>query len=686
MNMTGTILSNEVIRSIGWMLVHSLWQAAAISILAGLLLIIMRRSSARVRYLLSFAALVLVVLSSVATFLLYYLGDGIRAGREELADMALYGGISIPSSLAPQSVQGQGWFGIFSAYLEANLPLIVLVWFGGSAFLLLRRLGGFLYIQRIKHYRTLEVGKDLQERVSQLAGKLGIDRMVRVLESAIIEVPVAIGYIRPVILLPLGIIVNIPVQQLEAILLHELAHIRRRDYLLNIIQSVIEAVFFFNPAVWWISGNIRMEREHVCDDITVQNINNSLDYIKALTTMERSDRNRPLFAPAFGATGKKLLYRVRRILSPESTGKYRPKAAVFTSVLTAGALVFMTAAAFTIDDHSAGTLSASLFENSKLAGTLVTGQPGTSLKPSEIVLGIGSATLGTPMTVKALASGTAYLPVPPDTTRSSSDKEKEEAMKKAEEAKKIAQENLERAREEHEKAMQEYRKAMQEERELMYKEQEDMMKEVERRIVIVQKGDSTITIKLDSLEGLGLMYDIPGIEMEDDFEVLPFDKGHAYIYKTPGRVRVRPHDAEWDVFIDRDCDVDKDIQMRYFDSGEMEMQFQEQFEETMRQSREMERELREMNRHNQEYLHQFYPQENVFMWKEKGSRTDKIIMQELKDDGLVSPGREYVVEIGSKGMFINGQKQPREVTGKYRKLYEGLEGEGQGDFSYKLVF
>ena len=108
-----------------------------------------------------------------------------------------------------------------------------------------------------------------QERLDRLARALRLSRPVALLESCLAEVPVVIGYVRPVILMPVGLLAGLPAGQVESILLHELAHIRRHDYLVNLLQTSVEGLLFYHPAVWWISGVIRAERENCCDDLVV---------------------------------------------------------------------------------------------------------------------------------------------------------------------------------------------------------------------------------------------------------------------------------------------------------------------------------------------------------------------------------------------------------------------------------
>ena len=179
-----------------------------------------------------------------------------------------------------------------------------------------------------------------QALLDRLAARLRLSRPVTLLESCLAEVPVVIGYLRPVILMPVGLLAGLPAEQIESILLHELAHIRRHDYLVNLLQIVVESLVFYHPAVWWISGVMRAERENCCDDLVVATQGDALVYAAALTALER---NRGAVREAvLAATGGSLVKRVRRLLiQPEG-----PRATL-TPVFSAAALTVTVAAALT---------------------------------------------------------------------------------------------------------------------------------------------------------------------------------------------------------------------------------------------------------------------------------------------------------------------------------------------------
>jgi GWxTD domain-containing protein len=151
-----------------------------------------------------------------------------------------------------------------------------------------------------------------QDRLNRARIRLSISKPVTLLESCLVQVPVVIGQIRPVILLPVGLLIGLPVEQIELILMHELAHIRRCDYVVNMLQTFAEGVMFYNPAVWWASKVIRAEREHCCDDLVVASTHNAHAYAAALAALEETRSVSSELAIA--ATGGSLVKRIRRLL------------------------------------------------------------------------------------------------------------------------------------------------------------------------------------------------------------------------------------------------------------------------------------------------------------------------------------------------------------------------------------
>ena len=181
-------------------------------------------------------------------------------------------------------------------------------WLCGVAVLTLRLISGWVWVQRMKSHGASPAADGWQHIVARLSRRLHIARHVRLLESTLVEVPTVIGWIKPVVLLPASALAGLSPQQLEAILAHELAHIRRHDYLVNLLQTLVETLLFYHPAVWWLSRRIRVERENCCDDLAVSLCGDPYTYAKALADLEElRGAARPQAFLAMAATGGSLL-------------------------------------------------------------------------------------------------------------------------------------------------------------------------------------------------------------------------------------------------------------------------------------------------------------------------------------------------------------------------------------------
>ena len=161
--------------------------------------------------------------------------------------------------------------------LARTLPWLSVLWACGVGCCAVRLAGGWFQTRRLLRRDTTEPDGEWSALVSELSSRIGVHRAVRVLASARIDVPVVVGAVVPVLLLPVSALSGLTPRQVEAVIAHELAHIRRHDYLINLVQSSVECVLFYHPAVWWVSHVIRVEREHCCDDLAVPGVRRSAD-------------------------------------------------------------------------------------------------------------------------------------------------------------------------------------------------------------------------------------------------------------------------------------------------------------------------------------------------------------------------------------------------------------------------
>jgi beta-lactamase regulating signal transducer with metallopeptidase domain len=221
--------------------------------------------------------------------------------------------------------------------LSAWIPALFMTWLVGVSLLTLRLLSGWLWVQRLKSHATTPAAAIVGDMAVRLARRLHITRTVTFLESALVEVPTVIGWLRPVVLVPASALAGLAPSQLEAILAHELAHIRRHDYLVNLLQTLVETLLFYHPAVWWLSRRIRIEREHCCDDLAVSLCGDPVSYARALADLEELRSRGGQFVLA--ANGGSLLDRVRRLLgAPTHAGRGPGWLAASVSVIVISAI------------------------------------------------------------------------------------------------------------------------------------------------------------------------------------------------------------------------------------------------------------------------------------------------------------------------------------------------------------
>jgi len=228
------------------------------------------------------------------------------------------------------------------------MPWLVMAWFAGTLIFWMRLTGGWVVAARMRSMLVRPASKEWQQKLDALKARLRISRPVRLFTSALVQVPTVVGWLRPVVLVPVGALAGLPPEHIEALLAHELAHIRRHDYLVNMLQSIAEALLFYHPAVWWISSHIRNERENCCDDVAVEISGDAFAYARALADLEQ---HRPAHLnPALAANGGSLPDRIARLL-----GSACPASASFPGMGAIVCGILILAAALAVSGQPAET-------------------------------------------------------------------------------------------------------------------------------------------------------------------------------------------------------------------------------------------------------------------------------------------------------------------------------------------
>lgn len=297
-----------LVPALGTALLHFLWQGALLGLLAGLAIGLLRNARPQARYAVACMALAASLLLPMLT-VAWLLASPVIG-----TDAGLPVRIAAGSDVAPPHAYGD----MLAMQPSTALPWIVLLWASGVATLFLRMAGGLWWVRRLQHRAWPDAGGHWQARADALASRLGLARGVR-LRLFDGDAPLAIGWWRPMVLLPAALLARMPAGLLEALLAHELAHIRRHDYLVNLLQAVVEALLFYHPVVWWLSRRIRHERELIADDLAAEALGNRRSLALALSELDRmlgATAAGPIPRFAHAAHGGQLMSRIQHLLRP----------------------------------------------------------------------------------------------------------------------------------------------------------------------------------------------------------------------------------------------------------------------------------------------------------------------------------------------------------------------------------
>ena len=325
---------------LGWTLLHSIWILALLGIVTAAAIILLRKKSPQARYVYSYISLILMAVAPLVMFAnspvkeinhpkVAAISSTIEKpvaqpivshsppretvstptnSEPQLPITTTTSTLPIPSSTPSAQEEAQtSWSWAMAA------PWTGLIWLVGIVILSIWRAGGWWTARRMQSLGSTPIPDQWMTTVEQLRKIFEVSTPVRVLQSSLVQVPAVFGWLKPTILLPVHVLESLTGAQLRMVLAHELAHIRRNDYLANLVQTCIETLLFFHPAVWWVSRNIRIERENCCDDLAVHYCGQGTELAGALVAVEQG-RSEALPNPALAATGGDTEKRVRRLL------------------------------------------------------------------------------------------------------------------------------------------------------------------------------------------------------------------------------------------------------------------------------------------------------------------------------------------------------------------------------------
>jgi beta-lactamase regulating signal transducer with metallopeptidase domain len=346
------LLAPALLRALGWTLLHSLWQGTGLGLGVVLLLWRLRQQAAVVRYRAAAVALATLVGLAGVTFSYYYQQASAWAApvAERFVSQPTYAAL-LHHQPAAQALPGWRELQLSAAaYLEQHLAVGVGLWLLGCGLMLGRLLVALRYVRRLRR-QVSSVPEAWQQALAQLAARAGLTQPVQLRASTLVPSPLVIGYLKPIILLPLSVASGLRPAELEMILAHELAHVLRRDYLFNFLQTLAETVFFYHPAVWYLAAVLHAERENCCDDLAAQLGGNPRQLARALAALaELTAEAAPLprLTLAAGVRRDSLLSRVRRLAQGRpapTTGLWPATLALLVLGLGLGGVLHSTQAA-----------------------------------------------------------------------------------------------------------------------------------------------------------------------------------------------------------------------------------------------------------------------------------------------------------------------------------------------------
>ncbi len=289
MNWLSEYISEAMIQVMGMTFLHSIWQGVLAVFLVSMAFYVVKNKRADVRYNISMGSMVVFFLAVCCTFAIYYqeIPDAYINNPDPQIEFEDQVGSS-DNAFSSEIITETSIFNPVYDFLNRHAQALVLFWLVGIVVLSVRFAGGFLYIRKLRTTGLSPVSDKWQFKLEEWGLRMGLSKLPSFYESKLVKSPMTFGYLKPMILFPLGMLTSMPVHYLDAMLVHELMHIKNADYLTNLFLSVVEILLFFNPAVWWLSGAIRTEMEHRCDDMAVAMTGNKMNYAYALVAMQEN--------------------------------------------------------------------------------------------------------------------------------------------------------------------------------------------------------------------------------------------------------------------------------------------------------------------------------------------------------------------------------------------------------------
>ncbi len=327
-----TIISDQILLALGWMIVHALWQIAAVGLMLWLTLQIFGKKSAAFKYRLSISALAVISGLALATFI-YSIPESNPMAPEATSVSA-----SLDQWMQTDSghlIEAPSDWMIVSKRIENWIPTLVQVWFLGAMLFLVRLATSLADIRNLRQKQHDPAESVWQDVLDKQLTSLKMSKPVQLLKSIHVDVPMTYGVWKPVILIPVGLFFQLSPLQLEAIIAHELAHIKRYDFLVNLVQSILEVVFFFHPIFWWVNKTAKEQRENACDDLAISMGASPKDLAYGLANVLNHAKNpTPEMVMAAAKTKNPTLERIKRIMGVKTSSSQPTTITSMTMMIT----------------------------------------------------------------------------------------------------------------------------------------------------------------------------------------------------------------------------------------------------------------------------------------------------------------------------------------------------------------
>ncbi len=335
-------INTEMFKVIGWSIIHSIWQSLILFAALKVFLLIIKKNNSNLRYFTGISILLGVIICSIYTFqheYKFFIHNNIQPLIT--TTNSLKGNLQVPpddTNLTSDSKVGTGLN--FLNFLNNISPYLAVVWIIGMLFYSTKILNSSFYLKRLSRLPT-EFYPEANKKIGVLCDKMGINKIIRLIITNKVSQPLTFGYFKPIIILPFSYVTQVPMEQLEMILAHELSHIKRHDFLVNLLQASLEAIYFFNPFFQSISDIVRNEREYCCDDMASTFCGNDKTMAIALTNLKILTMHPKLSLSA--APVKNIFHeRVYRLIYPTSKSKLSIANSFLTFVIITFTILLLT--------------------------------------------------------------------------------------------------------------------------------------------------------------------------------------------------------------------------------------------------------------------------------------------------------------------------------------------------------